>query len=71
MLYNAIFTSWPCLAAFNFEVDVNADYAYKYPIIYKSGQQGKLFNFKIFWKQIFLAMWHGVVCFFVPMMVSV
>jgi P-type E1-E2 ATPase len=37
MLYNALFTSWQCLFAFNFEEDVNEHYAYKYPVVYTSG----------------------------------
>ncbi|CDW86408.1 p-type atpase [Stylonychia lemnae] len=68
MLYNAIFTSWPCLFAFNFEQDINPHYIYKHPVCYKSGQLGIYFNFKIFWKQILLAIWHGLCCFFIPMM---
>ena len=68
MLYNAIFTSWPCLLAFNFEQDVNPHYAYKYPVIYKAGQEGKYFNFGIFWKQIILAAWHGVATYHVTML---
>eukprot|EP00347_Sterkiella_histriomuscorum_P003801 403362887 len=51
----------------------NADYAiaYLYRAILCIIQwvfRGSYFNFKIFWKQILFAIWHGVVCFFVPMM---
>lgn len=70
MLYNALFTSWQCLFALLLEQDINSDYTYKYPLVYKSGQEGKHFTFGIFWQYIFLALWHGVVCYFVPIFVS-
>jgi len=50
MLYNAVFTSWPCLFAFLFEQDCNDQYTYKYPKLYKAGQQGRYFTFGIFWR---------------------
>lgn len=37
MMYNAIFTSWCCLFSTLMEKDVNEDYSYKYPIVYKAG----------------------------------
>jgi len=67
MLYNALFTSWPCLIAMLLEKDVDDNLSFKYSQIYKAGQLGKLFNFKVFWKWIIFAIWHGAVCFFIPL----
>jgi len=64
MLYNVVWTSWHCLFAYLLERDVNDHYAYKYPILYKAGQKKQYFNFKIFWRWIFFALWHGCCTFF-------
>ena len=69
MLYNAVFTSWHCLFAMLLEKDCNEHYSFKYPEIYQAGQLGKYFNYGIFWKWIILALWHGLVCFYIPIIV--
>jgi hypothetical protein len=51
-----------------FERDVNQAYAIRYPEVYRVGQEGRLFTKGKFWKQIALAAWHGLVCFYLPMM---
>eukprot|EP00347_Sterkiella_histriomuscorum_P000659 403374990 len=70
MMYNAIFTSWYCLFSQLLERDVNDQYSYRYPIVYKAGQLGRYFNYRIFWKWIILALIHGALCFFIPIMTS-
>ncbi|CDW75337.1 p-type atpase [Stylonychia lemnae] len=60
MLYNAFFTSWHCLFSQFLEKDINEHYSYQYPVIYKVGQLGLYFNFRVFWKWILLSIWHGV-----------
>jgi magnesium-transporting ATPase (P-type) len=65
-LYNAVFTSWSCLFAYMYDRDVNESYALRYPMLYKAGQDGSLFNYSAFWRQILYAVWHGLLCFFVP-----
>jgi phospholipid-translocating ATPase len=50
-----------------FERDVNQAFALRYPSAYKIGQEGRLFTFSAFWKEIGLALWHGAVCFYIPM----
>eukprot|EP00347_Sterkiella_histriomuscorum_P002846 403366575 len=60
MLYNAVWTSWHCLFAY----DVNDQYVYRYPVVYKAGQLSKYFSFKVFWRWIILSVWHGAVCFY-------
>lgn len=66
MLYNAVFTSWHCLFTMLLEKDVNFNYSFKYPQIYKSGQLCQFFNYGVFWKWILLGFWHGAVCYFLP-----
>ncbi|TNV87235.1 hypothetical protein FGO68_gene1546 [Halteria grandinella] len=67
MMYNAVFTSWQCLFAFMFERDVTPSQAIAQSQVYKIGQEGRMFNFRAFWREIVLAFWHGLVCFYVPM----
>lgn len=64
MLYNALWTSWNCLFAYVLEQDVNDEYIYKYPTLYKAGQKGVYFSFGIFWRWIIFSIWHGLVTFF-------
>ena len=70
MLYNAVYTSWHCLFAMLLEKDTNDHYSFRYPQLYKAGQLGKLFNYGIFWQWVLAALWHGLVCFSLPMFVN-
>jgi len=67
MLYNAVFTSWHCLFTLLLEKDVNFNYSFRFPEIYKSGQLCYYFNYGVFWRWILLGLWHGAVCFYLPM----
>ncbi len=67
-MYNAFFTSWPCLFALAFEQDANEELSYKYPILYKAGQKKKYFNQKVFWTWIVMAMCHGCTAFALPLL---
>jgi magnesium-transporting ATPase (P-type) len=67
MLYNAIFTSWPCIVTFVFERDCNHHYSLTIPKLYEAGQKKYYFNYTEFWKWIFLALFHGAVAYFIPM----
>jgi len=66
MLYNAFWTSWPCLFSFALDRDVNKEYSYKYPKLYKAGAAGYYFNLWTFWSWIGSAAWHGIICFWIP-----
>lgn len=68
MLYNALWTSWPCIIAYIFEQDLNAADSLRYPSAYAAGQKGAYFTFKTFWVWILLAVWHGLVCYWVPVL---
>lgn len=70
-MYNAFFTSWHCLFSQLMEKDINDHFSYRFPVVYKAGQKGLYFNFKVFWKWIVLAIWHGVVCFYGTIVVSI
>jgi magnesium-transporting ATPase (P-type) len=66
MLYNIFWTSWPCIFTYVFDRDVDSKTSLKYPVLYGAGPKSVYFNFKEFWKWMILALFHGWVCFFVP-----
>jgi magnesium-transporting ATPase (P-type) len=37
MLYNAFWTSWPCMFTYALEQDLNAENSLKYPVVYGAG----------------------------------
>ena len=65
-LFNTVLTGWTCLIQLLLEVDVNDQYTYKFPIIYKPGQIGLYFNLKLFWKFILSSIVHSTFAFFIP-----
>ena len=64
-MYNAIFTSWCSIFVFSFEKDVELNLVKKFPVLYEAGQRNYFFNLKIFWKYIFYAILHCILCFYV------
>jgi phospholipid-transporting ATPase len=65
-MYNAFFTSWPCVFTFSLEREHNLNICKKFPILYKAGPKNYYFNFKTFWMYIFYAILHSVLSFFIP-----
>lgn len=77
VLYNAIWTSWPCIFAFSIEKDIidNEDrkhndrnnllgkYYQVIPCLYTAGQTKQYFNLKVFWSWLFYAISHGGACY--------
>ena len=68
ILYNSFFTSWPCIFTYIFEQDANAADSLAHPELYGAGQKQKYFTFGRFWQWMLLAIWHGLVCYWVPML---
>ena len=66
MMFNAVWTSWPCMLTFILEQDLNAEDSFKYAIAYQAGPKRQHFSYKIFWSWIIFAMWHGTVALFLP-----
>ncbi len=66
MLYNAFWTSWPCIFTYIFERDCDSAMSLKYPVLYKAGPKQVYFNFSIFWRWMLFAIFHGWACFFFP-----
>ena len=66
MLYNVFWTSWPCIFTYVFDRDVDGKTSMANPILYGGGPKHIYFNFKEFWKWMLLALFHGWVCYFVP-----
>jgi len=67
-LYNALWTSWPCMGTFIFEQDLDSDHSLRHPVAYRAGQLGVYFTYGQFWKWVVLGIWHGLVCYWVPVL---
>ena len=65
-MYNAFFTSWPCLFTFFYEKTHSAEINRNFPILYKAGQINHYFNLKVFWTYIGYSILHSAFCFFIP-----
>lgn len=65
MLYNSVWTSWPCFFTFVFDRDADAEYSLKNPILYGAGPAKAYFNFKTFWRWILSAIFSGCICYFI------
>lgn len=68
MLYNALWTSWPCVFTFIFDRDVDREMNLSNPIFFEAGHKRKYFNFTVFWVYVSKAVFHGCLCYFLPMM---
>jgi phospholipid-transporting ATPase len=66
MLYNSLWTSWPCIITFVFDKDLGAEACLKYPNAYGAGRTDAYFTFGRFWKWVILALIHGTICFWIP-----
>lgn len=65
LLYNALWTSWPCMFAYAIERDVDEETSENCPILYLAGQKKYYFNLKNFWIWITLGIIHGVIIYFI------
>lgn len=65
MLYNAFWTSWPCIFTYILERDVGYERSLAYPVLYKAGHKKYYFNFRRFWGWMLTALLHGTMAFFV------
>jgi len=65
MLYNVFWTALPPLFTFILERDVDSKFSLKYPILYSAGPMEYYFNYKLFWKWMFQALYHGFLVFFI------
>jgi phospholipid-translocating P-type ATPase (flippase) len=70
-VYNVIFTALPIMALSVVDRDVEAKRLVstdQFPDLYRDGLTNRLFNAKSFRVYVFNAMYHSVICFFVPML---
>eukprot|EP00340_Litonotus_pictus_P008976 CAMPEP_0170518900 /NCGR_PEP_ID=MMETSP0209-20121228/4493_1 /TAXON_ID=665100 ORGANISM="Litonotus pictus, Strain P1" /NCGR_SAMPLE_ID=MMETSP0209 /ASSEMBLY_ACC=CAM_ASM_000301 /LENGTH=1203 /DNA_ID=CAMNT_0010804651 /DNA_START=222 /DNA_END=3830 /DNA_ORIENTATION=+ len=65
LLYNALWTSWPCMFAYSIERDADEETSIICPILYEAGQRKYYFNMKNFWIWIIWAFLHGVMIYFI------
>lgn len=82
ILYNSVWTSWPCIFAFSIEKDIpdNKDrkhndrnnllgkYFEMVPCLYIAGQIKHYFNMKVFWSWLIYAVTHGAACYLYVML---
>lgn len=65
-MYNAFFTSWPCLFTFIFEKTHSLEINRKFPILYQAGPKNVYFNMRVFWSYIAYSILHSALCFYIP-----
>ena len=65
-MFNAIFTSWPCIFVFAYEKELSVKICKKFPILYRAGPKNYYFNLKTFWTYIMYALIHSILCFIIP-----
>lgn len=65
-MFNAIFTSWPCIFVFAYEKELSVKICKKFPILYRAGPKNYYFNLKTFWTYIIYALIHSILCFIIP-----
>lgn len=63
MLYNILWTSWPCMLGFAFYKDVKEEVCIEYPNIFGAGSCNAYLSLSIFWKWLMFAIVHGTMCF--------
>ena len=65
-LFNAIFTSWPCIFVFAYEKELSVKICKKFPVLYRAGPKNYYFNLKTFWIYIIYGLIHSILCFTIP-----
>ena len=65
-LFNAIFTSWPCIFVFAYEKELSVKICKKFPVLYRAGPKNYHFNLKTFWTYIMYGLVHSILCFTIP-----
>mmetsp|Transcript_13741 Transcript_13741/g.27403 ORF Transcript_13741/g.27403 Transcript_13741/m.27403 type:complete len:247 (+) Transcript_13741:15-755(+) len=65
--YNAAYSSFGCIFGFCLDQDVKALTILKNPRLYEYSMYGQGFDMSKFFGWMMLALWHGSVCFFIPM----
>ena len=64
-LFNALWTSWPCIFTFSLEKNLNLVWVKKFPLLYDAGQKNYYFNIKIFCIYILSAIFQSYVSFLI------
>ncbi|ETW06505.1 hypothetical protein, variant 3 [Aphanomyces invadans] len=66
LAYNALFTSYPCVAGFSLDQHVAMPAMLKLPKLYQLGQLRQSYNESVFVLHVVLAMYHAALCYFIP-----
>ncbi len=67
-LYNALWTSWPCMFTFMFDIDVGKEMTLKNPVFFEAGHKRTYFNFRVFWVYLSKALIHGILWYYIPLL---
>ena len=65
-MFNAVFTSWPCIVVFMYERELSVKVCEKFPILYRAGPRNYYFNLTVFWEYVFFGLVHSILCFYIP-----
>jgi phospholipid-transporting ATPase len=68
--YNTFWSSWPMIINYILDRDVERKVSLKHPILYKAGLVDQYLNMKVFWTWVAFAFFHGVIIFWIPMLVN-
>jgi hypothetical protein len=49
-----------------FDIDVEKDMTLKNPIFFEAGHRRVYFNFRVFWVYLSKALFHGILCYYIP-----
>jgi hypothetical protein len=52
---------------FMFDIDVGREMTLKNPIFFEAGHRHVYFNFKVFWVYLSKALFHGILCYYIPL----
>ncbi|RHY37138.1 hypothetical protein DYB34_008787 [Aphanomyces astaci] len=66
LAYNALFTSYPCVAGFSLDQHTSTTAVLTFPKLYQIGQLRQSYNEYLFVVHIALAMYHSALCYFIP-----
>ncbi len=64
--FNIFYTAVPIIVVAVYDYDLPAETVYKFPMLYQSGLKNERFNSKIFWANIFNAIFDAVLLTFIP-----
>eukprot|EP01105_Mastigella_eilhardi_P011967 TRINITY_DN2757_c0_g1_i10.p1 TRINITY_DN2757_c0_g1~~TRINITY_DN2757_c0_g1_i10.p1 ORF type:complete len:927 (+),score=197.00 TRINITY_DN2757_c0_g1_i10:412-3192(+) len=69
-MFNVLFTFVPVIVFGMFDKDVYEESVFKFPQLYTRGPKRELFNLRTFWTWLFNALYHSLLCFALPILIT-